>query len=75
MHFWHCGTGHATKLGPGVIRHLELQAAYLKECVRNKLIHLEKMPSKENTSDILTKHYSAEVIRKMERRLEFSPWG
>ena len=33
---------NASKLGPGRIRHLELQAAYLKECVRKKLIHLEK---------------------------------
>ena len=48
---------------------MELQAAYLKECVRKNLIHLGKMPGKENTSDILTKHYSAEVIRKMREKI------
>ena len=60
---------NASKLGPGRIRHLELQAAYLKECVRKRYVRIEKMSGKDNTSDILTKHYNAEVIRRMRPKI------
>ena len=60
---------NASKLGPGRIRHLELQAAYLKECVRKRYVRIEKMSGKENTSDILTKHYNADTIRRMRPKI------
>ena len=60
---------NASKLGPGRIRHLELQAACLKECVRKRYVRIEKMSGKDNTSDILTKHYNAEVIRRMRPKI------
>ena len=59
---------NASKLGPGRIRHLEQQAAYLKECVRKKYVMTEKIAGKTNLSDILTKHYKPEVITS------FRPW-
>jgi hypothetical protein len=40
-------------------KHIEVRYHYVRECVQNKLIHLEYLQTKEMLADILTKPLSA----------------
>ena len=52
----------ASKLSGGRMRHLKGCDAFIKQLVKRKVVRLEKIGTKENAGDILTKHVSKDVI-------------
>ena len=64
---------NAGKLGCGRIRHLETQEYFVKDCVRKKLIRLNKGQTKEMTSDLLTKCARSEVFNHLFGNLGLQP--
>ena len=53
---------NASKLGPGRIRHLEVQSMWLKDAIRRRILAIGKIGSKQNNSDVLTKHVNKETL-------------
>ena len=52
----------ASKLSGGRMRHLKGCDAFIKQLVKRKVVRLEKIGTKENAGDLLTKHVSKDVI-------------
>ena len=46
---------NAKKLGPGRMKHVMLNAMYIKEAIKARLLSVEKIASGNNVSDIMTK--------------------
>ena len=54
----------AQKLSGSRMRHLETAEAFIRQIVKRRLVKLRKIPGGDNTSDILTKHVTKEVLNK-----------
>jgi len=50
--------------GLGKVRHIEVQDLWLQEKVKGKLVAVEKVASKDNVADLMTKPLSAEEINE-----------
>ena len=48
--------GIAQRKGLGKVRHLDCQALWIQDAVRQRRIHLEKVLGTENPADLMTKH-------------------
>jgi len=55
--------------GLGKVRHIEVQDLWLQEKVKSKAIVMEKVASKENIADLMTKPLTAEEINEHVIRL------
>ena len=56
---------NAQHLGPGRMKHLKASTYYMKETIRRKQAKIEKIDTKENGSDWLTKHVNKEVLTSL----------
>ena len=56
---------NAMKLSGGRMRHLKSAQSFIKQVVKDKLVTLVKIGTDENTSDLLTKHVPAEVLKRL----------
>ena len=57
--------GIAQRKGLGRVRHLDTQALWIQDAVREKRVYLEKVPGAENPSDLMTKHVDGNLLTKM----------
>jgi len=57
--------GIATRAGPGRIKHLDLKSLFVQEVVAQGKVKIEKVGTKVNTSDLGTKHLTAERMREL----------
>ena len=46
-------------------KHIDIADLYIKQAVQEKFIVMEKVPTKENLADLMTKPLDRQVIRKM----------
>ena len=46
-------------------KHIDIADLYIKQAVEEKFIIMEKVPTRENLADLMTKPLDRQVIRKM----------
>ena len=56
--------GIAQRKGLGKVRHLDTQALWIQDAVRQRRVHLEKVLGTENPADLMTKHFDQKSIDK-----------
>ena len=56
--------GIAERKGHGKVRHLDCQALWIQDAVRQRRIHLEKVLGTENPADLFTKHLDQKPMNK-----------
>ena len=56
--------GCATKLSDGRVRHLKTADSFIKQLTKRKLCRLEKIGTKQNASDVLTKHVTNDTLKR-----------
>jgi len=52
----------AQKLSGGRMRHVRACESFIRSLVKRRLVKVKKIPTKDNTSDLLTKHVKTEVL-------------
>ena len=57
--------GIAQREGVGKVRHLDTQALWIQDAVRQRRVNLEKVLGTENPSDLMTKHLDTKSMDKM----------
>ena len=56
---------NASNLGPGRLIHVDRLAMFVKEVVRRELVKLEKIDTKLNDADLLTKHVDRATLERL----------
>ena len=64
--------GIAQRKGLGKVRHLDCQALWIQDAVRQKRIHLEKVLGTENPADLMTKNLDQKSMDKMLEKMGIS---
>ena len=57
--------------GLGKVKHIETQHLWIQECVKNKRITTGKVGTKENVSDLGTKHLTEDRVRYLMTEMGF----
>ena len=60
--------GIASRRGVGKVRHLHTQVLWVQEAVMTRQLHIEKLPGKENPSDMGTKHLAQKEMNECLQR-------
>lgn len=64
--------GAANRLGVGKrMKHLELQDLWIQQLIRNGILTIKKVSTRENWSDILTKYVSKDWLDKVMKQIGF----
>ena len=56
--------GIVNRTGVGRLRHVRVQYLWLQDTVRNGALRVKKVKGDENPADLMTKHVSAELIKR-----------
>ena len=57
--------GVAQRKGLGKLRHLNTQALWIQDAVREQTVKLLKVPGSQNPADLMTRHLDAKSLAKM----------
>ena len=55
----------AQRKGLGKVRHLDTQSLWIQDALREKRLHLHKVPGAENPGDMMTKALDAKTLDKL----------
>ena len=61
----------ASRRGLGKAKHMHVQYLWIQELIQSQEVKLQKIPTEENRSDLLTKHLQAPRMNKLLKALGF----